>query len=86
MDPYPESQGFWPDFHAKFINYAQEALADQLPDHYEVRIEERFSLVVAPDSKGKRVQPDVAILHRVPSSPRPSVTAGPAILEPVTIP
>ena len=86
MDPYLEGQGFWPDFHAKFINYAQEALADQLPDHYEVRIEERFSLVFVPDPRGKRLQPDVAILHRVASSPRPTAPMGLATLQPVTIP
>src|SRR4051812_42189232 len=86
MDPYLESQGSWSDFHAKFINYTQEALADQLPDHYEVRIEERFSLVFVPDPRGKRVQPDVAIPQRASSSPQPAAAMGLATLEPVTIP
>jgi len=44
IDPYLEAQGFWPDFHATFINYWREAIADGLPDHYEVRIDERANL------------------------------------------
>lgn len=28
IDPYLESQGYWPDFHHTFINYLREALAD----------------------------------------------------------
>jgi Protein of unknown function (DUF4058) len=86
MDPYLEGQGFWPDFHAKFINYAQEALADQLSERYEVRIEERLSLVFVPDPRGKRLQPDLAILQRTPVAPRPAAPIGLATLEPVTIP
>ena len=45
MDPYLESPAFWSDFHATFINYWREAIADRLPDHYEARIDERVNLV-----------------------------------------
>ena len=45
MDPYIESQGLWPDFHATFINYTRERLADLLPDAYEVRIDERVNFI-----------------------------------------
>src|SRR5262245_30844952 len=45
VDPFLEAQGFWPDFHATFINYWREALAEVLPDHYEARIVERLNLV-----------------------------------------
>ena len=88
VDPYLESQGFWPDFHATFINYWREALADLLPEHYEARIDERVNLVeVRPEKKVKRIEPDVALLRRS-QAPGGAVPApsGVATLEPVTIP
>jgi hypothetical protein len=86
VDPFLEAQGFWPDFHATFINYWREALAEILPDHYEARIDERLNLVELPAEKVKRIEPDLVIAQRGPS---PGVLAAPAgleILEPVTIP
>jgi hypothetical protein len=86
VDPYLESQGFWPDFHATFINYWREALADLLPDNYEVRIDERVNLVEVPAEKVKRFEPDLAISQRGPSPAGSPAPQGVATLEPVTIP
>jgi hypothetical protein len=87
VDPYLGAQEYWEDFHAKFINYAQEMIADRLPDHYEVRIEERFSLVFAPDPTDRQqLKPDVAILRRQAAAPAPAAAAGVLAIEPVTIP
>jgi hypothetical protein len=33
IDPYLESQGYWPDFHASLILYCRDALNDVLPDY-----------------------------------------------------
>ncbi len=41
MDPYLETPAFWPDFHHTFLTYLREAIAGDLPDYYEARIEER---------------------------------------------
>ena len=40
MDPYLEDQHYWEEFHSKFMNWAQDTLAEQVPEAYEVRIEE----------------------------------------------
>jgi hypothetical protein len=65
VDPYLESQHYWPDFHATFINYWREAVADVLPDNYEVRIDERFSLVERPlVIEDERRETYIRILHR----------------------
>jgi hypothetical protein len=86
VDPFLESQGYWPDFHASFITYWRDALIDLLPDHYEARMDERINLVELPDEKTRRIEPDVAIERRRLSSPTPPAPAGVATLEPVTIP
>ncbi len=86
VDPYLEAQGYWPDFHARFITYWAEALNDVLPDHYEARIDERLSLVELPAEMVKRIEPDLVISGRGPS---PRVLTAPAvveIIEPVTVP
>jgi hypothetical protein len=70
VDPYLESQGLWPDFHARFVNYWCEALAESLPDNYEARIDERVSLVELPPERIMRIAPDLAV----------------ATLQPVTVP
>jgi Protein of unknown function (DUF4058) len=87
MDPYLEDQGYWKELHSKFVNVIQEALAEQVPDSYEVRLEERLSLIYEPDSDLKRnIWPDVAILGKseatLPERPGPSTLA----LEPITLP
>ena len=86
MDPYLENPAFWSDFHATFINYWREAVADQLPDSYEARIDERVNLVEVQPDKIRRFQPDVT-LTQTPRSPgaAPAVSEV-ATLEPVVIP
>lgn len=87
MDPFLEDPAFWPDFHATFINYWREAIAERLPDRYDARIGERVNLVEQPPETIQRIELDVAVSH----GDRGSVageTAGGAVatLEPVTIP
>jgi hypothetical protein len=51
MDPYLEDPAFWPDFHARFVNYWCEEVAAHLPDHYEARLDEQVNLVQIPAEK-----------------------------------
>jgi hypothetical protein len=86
IDPYLEAQGFWPDFHASFITYWRDALAELLPDNYEARMDERVNLVDLPADKIKRIEPDLAVSQlRRSSGPTPATSAL-ATLEPTTIP
>ena len=80
IDPYLEAQGFWPDFHATFINYWREAIAECLPEHYEVRIDERVNLAALPAEKVKRIRPDISISQRPaePASLAGEVQRGPS--------
>jgi hypothetical protein len=69
MDPYLESPAYWPDFHARFVNYWCDALADQLPDNYEIRMDERNNLVELRSEGHKRIEEEnretyIEILHR----------------------
>jgi hypothetical protein len=87
MDPFLEGQKYWPGFHTKFINYAQEAISDRVPEAYEVLLEERLSLVVEPDEGPRRsAQPDLTVFRR--PAPFGERAQGPAVLtiEPVLIP
>ena len=86
IDPYLESAGEWPDFHAIFLTYWREAIAELLPDSYEVRIDEKLQLVGPPGSDARLVRPDLAVIRRGrnPAESRPS--SGVAILEPVSVP
>jgi hypothetical protein len=86
IDPYVEAQGYWPDFRVRFITYWRDALADRLPDAYEVRMDERVNLVDLATDRVKRVEPDLAIAHEESSSRRAPAHSGVATLEPVTIP
>ena len=86
VDPYLESQHYWPDFHARFMNYWCEALADQLPENYEARMDERVNLVERPPETIRRVEPDLAVTRRGPSGAAPAAATGVAALEPVSIP
>jgi hypothetical protein len=80
VDPYLESQHYWPDFHARFMNYWCEALADKLPENYEARMDERVNLVGPPAVTNGDAEPDLVI----PAAPRSqSATASPL---PVTLP
>ena len=71
MDPYLEDPALWSDFHASFITYWRDALADCLPENYEARIDEKVRLVEVAPTRRKLIEPDVAaheryieILHR----------------------
>lgn len=41
MDPFLEHPAYCLDFHATFINYWREAIAEALPPHYEATLGER---------------------------------------------
>jgi uncharacterized protein DUF4058 len=86
IDPYIESQEYWPDFHASFIPYCRDALNEILPETYDARIEERLQLVELRELGDRAVLPDVAIIQSGSARPfeRP-LGAGVLTLEPVTI-
>jgi Protein of unknown function (DUF4058) len=97
MDPFLETPAHWPDFHARFVNYWCEAVADILPPHYSARIGERVYLVgeTTPDPEAnggaqetrRLITPDVALERQTGTvSSGPAKPAGVATLEPVTIP
>jgi hypothetical protein len=86
VDPYLESQGFWPDFHASFVIYWRDLLTDLLPDNYEVRVDERVNLVGLSPELEKRFRPDLAVSKLRPSTRAAPAPAGLATLEPVTLP
>jgi hypothetical protein len=86
MDPHLESPAFWSDFHATFINYWREAVADYLPDHYEARIDERVNLVEVKPERIRRFEPDVAISRRPGSAGAAPTAVGVATVEPVVVP
>ncbi len=81
MDPYLEDPAFWQDFHWTFINYWREALADQLPDHYEARIGERVFL----EEETRVLEPDVSIHRGRARAPRRE-EGGVVTLEPRSLP
>jgi hypothetical protein len=87
MDPFLESQGFWPDFHPTFLVCLREALNDQLPSHYAALIEERIQLL---DASGDVVgfRPDVAVARRPGRGTWPSGEQGStvAVIEPISMP
>ena len=69
IDPYIESQYYWPDFHGQFIVYCIGALGDLLPDQYEARLDERIRLIAPAESDAEPTfKPDVAIVRSSPSS------------------
>jgi hypothetical protein len=86
IDPFLEDQGYWEEFHWKYINYMQEALAERVPDNYEVRIGERLSLLYEPDlTPDRKIVPDVAVLQSSGASRVTTVSSGTATLEPVLL-
>src|SRR5947208_719922 len=76
MDPYLEDPGVWPDFHATFINYCRESIADQLPPNFVARVREQIRLVDLREGESSRFEPDV----NVSRSNGPSGTPGPAAI------
>jgi Protein of unknown function (DUF4058) len=86
MDPYLEDPAFWPDFHHRFIDCWCEAIADELPDSYEARLDERVNLVQMSPEIIKLVYPDVSMSH-APATARAALGAmSTLLLEPITIP
>jgi hypothetical protein len=86
IDPYLESQGLWPDFHADFIPTLRDAINAQLPEPYVARIDERMNLVVRPQEDVKQIRPDVAIVRESSGRTVRQSSSGTLTLEPVTIP
>lgn len=86
FDPFLEDQGYWREFHTTFLSVALFSLADRLPDAYEIRIEERLSLVFEEDERPYRdVQPDALILRSSRPSAGGSAAARAATVEPVLL-
>ena len=86
IDPYLESQGYWPDFHASLILYCRDALNDILPEHYEARLGEQLRLVDSGNPRSRRSFPTSRFWKGAPGG-RTTVQsqAGVLTLEPVTI-
>ena len=86
IDPYLEAQGYWRDFHNRFLTYCAEFLADALPANYEARIDEQMTLLSSgvEEVALRKAIPDVGILRSGPSKPA-TTTSGIATLEPVTV-
>jgi hypothetical protein len=86
FDPFLEDQGYWREFHTKYLSNMQDALAERLPDAYEVRIEERLSLDYEEHEVPHRdVQPDALIVRSSPPSRARSAPSAAATLEPVLL-
>lgn len=86
LDPFLEDQGYWREFHANFLINLQFALADHLPDDYEVRVEERLSLVYEhDDTRDRDILPDAVILRTAHPSRQRSASSATATLEPVLL-
>ncbi len=85
MDPFLESPAYWRDFHQCFITYWRDWLLDHLPDHYEVRIDERLS-VVDEEAERKDMLPDLSVSQSHPLPHQLVHEAAVAVLdkEPVT--
>jgi hypothetical protein len=89
MDPYLEHPAYWSDFHATFVNYWREAIADALPPQYEATLGERVYLLEHDPEARKLGFPDVAVTHGeqlTPGSRSSASSTATATLEPVTIP
>jgi hypothetical protein len=86
IDPYLESQGYWPDFHAGLILYCRDTLNELLPESYEARISEQLRLVELKEPVARTVLPDVAVLQRGSTgTPAARPEGGLLTLEPVTL-
>jgi hypothetical protein len=87
IDPYLEAQGYWRDFHTTFLNYCREAIADQLPDSYEARLDEQMNLIhrEAEQLKFRTILPDVGVLRSGMSGTSADDDTATATIEPVTL-
>lgn len=73
MDPYLEQPAFWSDFHATFINYWREAIAETLPEHYEATIRECVYLVESESDLHRLGIPDAAVTREARLPPTTSL-------------
>jgi hypothetical protein len=86
IDPYLESQGYWPDLHASLILYSRDALNDVLPESYEARVGEQLRLVERNEPIARTRVPDVAILEGSAARAGGSRSEGGLLtMEPVTL-
>ena len=85
FNPFLEAPAYWSDFHATFINYWREAIADMLPDEYEASISERVYLIEHDPDIRKLISPDVSISAEEFSLRAPA-PKNVATLEPTTLP
>jgi Protein of unknown function (DUF4058) len=86
MDPYLEDPAFWPDFHHRFLDDWCDALAGQLPDNYEARLDESVNLVQMSPEVIKLIYPDIAVTKAPRHSRSKPKAGGTLLLDPVTIP
>lgn len=87
MDPYLEQSGAWGDFHLEFISCLRGAIGSQLPRSYDARIQERITLIESFDNPRQSFEPDVIVgRERAAGEGAAHQSAGPALLEPVTVP
>jgi hypothetical protein len=87
IDPYVEAQGYWRDFHNRFLTYCAESLADALPENYEARIEEQMTLLSSgfEEVSLRKAVPDVGILRTGTGHAAVATAGSLATIEPVTI-
>lgn len=86
MDPFLAQPAYWPDFHARFLNYWSEAIADLLPPGYEAALGERVYLVERDPEERKLSYPDIAVTRdEAHALAEPHAPTTRATLEPVTI-
>ncbi|MEX2138367.1 MAG: DUF4058 family protein [Pirellulales bacterium] len=87
IDPYVEDQGYWRDFHLRFLNACADALAEAVPESYEPRLEEEIKLIShgVEEVAVRKALPDVAILRGDSVEPSGRGGGGVATLEPVTV-
>ena len=88
VDPYLEDPAFWRDFHERFIIYMSDAIAAQLPDTYDVRIDERINLMGTGENAEAQFLPDLtASRERPPAGPSGHAeSGGVTVAEPVIVP
>jgi len=87
MDPYLETPAFWADFHATFIGCWREAIAAELPDNYDARLDETVNFVQMSPEVIKLIYPDIAV-SREPNRTKlsRSKSSETLLLDPVHIP
>jgi hypothetical protein len=85
MDPYIEDRGSWQGFHARFLTYWCDMIADVLPDAYYVDIEEGVLLGGGSEAEPRRVQPDLLVSREERPSGKFLQAPAVAMSEPVEI-